>query len=105
MVEATPATLTKAKNHLTIGFESQVIAHIEKCETAIEIWEKLAAIYGDADVYRRSGTLKDFVKLELEDCDGIQDYIDLKVSLANQITSIGFVIDENRLGESLLMGH
>lgn len=86
MVEATPASLTKAKNHLTIGFESHILRSLK--------------------LQLKSGrNLQLFiVKLELEDCDGIQDYIDLKMSLANQITSTGFVIDENWLGESLLMG-
>lgn len=68
----------KAKATLVLSIETQLYVHVSKCATALDVWECLKKLYEDKGLTRKIALLAQLILPRLEECDGMQDYIDNK---------------------------
>lgn len=55
-------------------------------------------MYEDRGLDRKIALLAQLTQHRLEECDGMQEYIDKKVSAANKLLGIGFEVNDEWLG-------
>lgn len=96
--------LKKAKNILSLAVETQIFVHIQNSTTALEIWNTLKRLYEDKGLSRKIGLLRTLISIRLDECDGMQEYVNQIVNTSNKLTGIGFDIDDEWIGAILLAG-
>lgn len=96
--------LTSCKAFLCLSVESSIYVHIEKCQSASEIWLKLKSLYEDRGLSRKIGILRSLISTRLDDCENMQDYIDKIKNNANKLAGIGFDMSDDWLGAIIMAG-
>lgn len=86
--------LKNAKALLSLSVESSLYIHIQKCETAYDIWKKLKDLFDDKGLTRKIGLLKSLIQSKLDDFPCMQDYLDHIVNCSNKLSGIGFEISD-----------
>lgn len=99
----------QAKNMIaiaTIGsmLESSCYACILDCETGKAAWNALAKMYDDNGTLRRMDLLKYLIRLELNDCDSMEDYINKMMTTHQKLTKSGTVIADGLVAQIMLAG-
>lgn len=102
--EKDPDKCSRAKATLILSVEPTIYVHINKCTTAMEVWECLRKLYEDRGLTRKIALLAQLILPRLEECDNMQEYIDKKISASNKLTGIGFEVNDEWLGCILLAG-
>lgn len=102
--ETDAAKLSSAKALLSLSVDKSIYVHIQKCTTANEIWQALKKLYDDKGLSRKVGLLKNLISTRLEDCQGMQCYVDKLLCSYNKLTGIGFDISDDWLTAILLAG-
>lgn len=102
--EADTTKLTQTRALLKLAVEPHIYAHLEGCETALAIWTKLKTSYEDRGLLRRITLLYELISIRLEDCDGVQNYVDQLRATSNRLTGVGFKIDDTWLAAMMLAG-
>lgn len=64
----------------------------------------IVGVYEDRGLSRKITLLGNLLTNKLDDCDGMQDYVDKIASTANKLQGIGFAVDDEWLGAILLAG-
>lgn len=95
---------TKAKSIIILCIETSLFIHVAKGKTALEVWDCLKKMYEDRGLDRKIALLAQLTQPRLEECDGMQEYIDKKVSAANKLLGIGFEVNDEWLGCIILAG-
>lgn len=95
---------TTCKAILSLSVETSIYVHIQKCETAVKIWDTLKNLYEDKGLSRKIGLLRYMISCRLEDCENMQQYVDKIVCASNKLTGIGFPMSNEWLGAILLAG-
>lgn len=96
--------IAKAKAILSLSVDESIYAHIKKCTTALDTWECLHKMYEEKSLSRKITLLRSLIQIRLDDCDGMQNYVDRIIAISNQLTGIGFEIQDEWLGAILLAG-
>lgn len=94
----------KAKETIILCIEPKLFIHINNCDSALSVWECLKKLYENKGLSREIALLVQLILPRLEECDGMQEYIDKKISAANKLTGIGFEVNDEWLGCILLAG-
>lgn len=102
--ETNAAKLAKCKAILSLSVESHIYVHIQASETAYDVWQALQRLYEDKGLTRKIALLRSLISTRLEDCDGMQDYVDKIVCASNKLTGIGFAMSDEWKGAILLAG-
>lgn len=101
-----PVTETNkhGKALLALSVAPTLYVHISRCETTLEIWQKLKNLYEDKGLTRKIGLLRGLISCGLEDCENMQSYIDRVKDNSNKLNEIGFEINEDWLTAIVLAG-
>lgn len=94
----------KAKAILRLFIDQSLYVHVEKCTSALEVWDNLKKLFDDKGTSRKTALLKKLITIKLDESESMQDYIDKVASTANKLTGIGFAITDEWLGAILLAG-
>lgn len=89
---------------LSLSVESSIFVHIQSATTAKEIWDTLKRLYEDKGLISKIGLLRQLISIRLDDCAGMQEYVDLITNTSNKLKGIGFNIDNEWMGAILLAG-
>lgn len=95
--ETDAGKLKKAKAKLVLSICPNLYVHIQQCTTALEIWTKLKTMFEDKGLSRRIGLLRTLITTNLENSDGIDDYISRIIGATNKLSGIGFNISSSRI--------
>lgn len=102
--ETKPEKLSSAKALLSLCIDKSLYAHICKCDSASAIWKTLQNLYEDKGLSRKIGLLRQLISIRLEDCDGMERYVDQMVTASNKLGDIGFEISSEWKAAILLAG-
>lgn len=103
-LETDTKKLKKSKNLLALSVDSSIFVHIQNAATAAEIWATFKRLYEDKGLSRKIGLLRSLISARLEECNGMQEYVDLIVNSSNKLSGIGFSISDEWIGAILLAG-
>lgn len=78
--------------------------HVEKCETAKEVWNTLKKMFEDKGTTRKVALLRSLIQSRLDEHANMQEYIDKIVSTSRKLCGIGFDITDEWMGAILLSG-
>lgn len=104
VTEKDAKNLTSCKAILGLSVNKCIYVHIQKCESARDVWTTLKKLYEDTGLTRKIGLLKSMITTKLEDHDNMQQYVDKIMSCANKLNGIGFKITDEWTGAILLAG-
>lgn len=96
--------LRSAKAILVLSVDTSIYVHINKCKTALGVWNCLHKIYEDRGLYRKIALLGNLLSNRLNESNGMQDYVDKIVSASNKLGGVGFSVNDEWLGAILLAG-
>lgn len=99
-----PKKLKKAKNVLSLCVDSSIFVHIQSAESANEIWQTFQRLYEDKGLTRKIGLLRALISVRLDECSGMQEYVDQIVNTSNKLANIGFAITDEWKSAILLAG-
>lgn len=102
--ETDAAKLAKCKAIMSLSVETHIYVHIQACASAFEVWQTLQRLYEDKGLTRKIALLRSLISTRLEDCDGMQQYVDQIVCASNKLTGIGFSMSDEWKGAILLAG-
>lgn len=103
-VTITDKQAKEAKAILSLSVETQIFVHITGCTDALAIWKALKKLYEDRGLTRKIGLLRNLISTRLEDCENMQQYVDVIKNYASKLTGVGFSIPDEWLGAILLAG-
>lgn len=92
VTEENQKKLTACKALLSLSVEKMIYPHIENCENALEIWSTLKRLYEDTGLSRKISLLRNLISIRLDNCEGMQQYIDQIMLYSNKLKGIGFDI-------------
>lgn len=104
VTETNADKLRGCKATLSLSVDTPLFVHITKCETALEIWNTLKNLFDDKGLSRKVTLLRNLISTRLEDCDGMQPYVDKIVDSSNKLNGIGFDISDDWKTAILLAG-
>lgn len=96
--------LNQCKSVIVLSVESTIYVHLQKCKTAREVWTTLEGLYEEKGLSRKIGLLKNLIGTRLEECDGMQSFVDKILKYTHQLSSIGFDITDEWSTAILLAG-
>lgn len=94
----------ECKALLSLSVETSIYVHIKRCDSAKSIWSTLKGMFEDKGLSRKVGLLRGLLAVKLEECDGMQQYIDRIMETSNKLTDIGFEINDDWMSVILLTG-
>lgn len=104
VTETNTGKLSQCKSVIALSVESSIYVHIQKCNSAIDIWCTLEKLYEEKGMTRKIGLLRNLIGTKLDECDGMQTYIDKILKCSHQLSSIGFEITDDWSTAILLAG-
>ncbi|KAJ6635313.1 Retrovirus-related Pol polyprotein from transposon TNT 1-94 [Pseudolycoriella hygida] len=96
--------LVKAKSKLILLIKPTNFTHIQTCETAKEIWDALSTAFNDSGLSRRVSLMRTLTSVKLEECDGMEVYVNLIMHTVHKLRGIGSNISEDWVGTFLSAG-
>lgn len=103
-IETDTGKIDQAKGHIVLAIDESIYVHVQKCETALGVWNCLKKLYEDKGLYRKIALLSGLLSNKLDESNGMQDYVDKIASAANKLSGIGFPVNDEWLGAILLSG-
>lgn len=94
----------KAKARIITTVEPVNFVHIQSQTTAKGVWDRLAEAFEDTGLSRRVGLLRALVTTRLEQCEGMEDYVNRIISIAHKLHQANMLIDDEWIGTLLLAG-
>jgi len=94
----------KALSELTLLLDENVYSYISDTDTAKQAWIKLEKAFEDSGLSRKVELLKQLVKLTLEECDSVQDYVSRLVTTCLKAGKAGLKIENEILASLMLAG-
>lgn len=102
--ETDNSKLVNCKAILSLSVDTHIYVHIQKFNTASDIWKALKNLYEDKGLTRKIGLLRSLISTRLEECDNMQQYVDNVVCYSNKLTGVGFSISDEWIAAILLAG-
>lgn len=84
--------------------DSSIFVHLQNANSALDIWSTLRRLFEDKGLSRKIGLLRKLISIRLDECEGMQQYVDQIVNTSNKLSGIGFAIDDEWIGAILLAG-
>lgn len=94
----------KALSELTLLLDENVYSYISDAATAKQAWIKLEKSFEDSGLSRKVELLKQLVKLSLEECESVEDYVSRMVTTCLKVGKAGLKIDDEILASLMLAG-
>lgn len=95
----------KAKSKIILLVEPVNFIHIRGCETAKAIWDKLQDTFEDSGLYRRVSLIRQLTSTRLDNCNGMEDYVNKIISAAHKLRNIdGNNVSDEWIATFLLAG-
>lgn len=94
----------KALSELTLLLDESIYSYISDANTAKQAWTKLEKAFEDSGLSRKVELLKQLVKLTLDECDSVQDYVNRMVTTCLKVGKAGLTIDDEILASLMLAG-
>lgn len=94
----------KALSELTLLLDESIYSYISNAVTAKQAWSNLEKSFEDSGLSRKVDLLKLLVKLSLEDCDSVEEYVSQMVSTCLKVGKAGLKIDDEILASLMLAG-
>lgn len=99
-----PEMCERAFATICLALEKQNYSLVKTAKTAREAWEKLQQAFQDNGLIRRFGLLDKLTSVKLEECETVEDYVDQLVTTSNDLSEIGFEVNDQWLASLLLKG-
>lgn len=94
----------KALSELTLLLDENVYSYISDAVTAKQAWNNLEKSFQDSGLSRKVELLKQLVKLTLDECESVEDYISKMVTTCLKVGKAGLKIDDEILASLMLAG-
>lgn len=94
----------KAKARIIMSVDSMNFAHIQSEKTAKGVWDKLQNTFDDSGLSRRVGLLRTLVTTRLDQCEGMEEYVNRIITTAHKLRDAKMVLDDEWIGTLLLAG-
>lgn len=94
----------RAKLKIILLLDPSIYVHIEDAESAREAWDRLEQAFEDKGLARQVGLLHKLLRLTLESCTSMAEYVNEVVATSNQLNSLDFKIPSLWVGMLLLAG-
>lgn len=69
--EKAPKKLAECKALLSLSVDQCLYVHIQNCESAVEVWNKLKEMFQDNGLSRKIALLRNMISTRLEECDNM----------------------------------
>lgn len=89
---------------LNLLLEENLYSYIASTTTAKAAWDALEKSFEDTGLCRKVELLKQMVRLSLNGCDSIEDYVDKMVTISLKVQKAGLKIDEEIVASFMLAG-
>lgn len=96
--------LVKAKSKLILLIDPINYVHVQSCNNAKEVWEKLTNIFDDSGLTRRVGLLRTLATTRLDNYGTVEEYVNAIMTAAHRLNAIGFEVNDEWIGTFLLAG-
>lgn len=96
--------LIQAKSTIVLSVDSSLYVHIRRASSALEVWRIFHSMYEDQGVLGSVSLLLNFVSTRLENCDGMQDYLDKLTTYVNKLSAIGINLPDPLVAAFMLAG-
>ncbi len=94
----------KAKSKLVLLIHPSNFSHIQSCDSAKAIWDVLSTAFDDSGLSRRVTLMRTLTSARLEQCDGMEKYVNLIMNTVHKLRGIACNISEDWVGTFLLAG-
>lgn len=94
----------KAKSKLVLLIHPSNFSHILSCDSAKEIWDALSTAFADSGLSRRVALMRTLTSARLEQCDGMEKYVNLIMNTVHKLRGINCNVSEDWVGTFLLAG-
>lgn len=96
--------LDQAQSILALSVEKNLFVHIRTCESALQMWKKFQSLFEDRGLQRKTTLLRTLISFKLDDCSGMQEYIDGIMNTSSKLQSIGFTLTDDWMTAIMLAG-
>lgn len=96
--------ISKAKTKIILLLDPSNYVHIQDCENAKQVWDKLVATFEDSGLCRRVCLLRALITTRLEDCGSMEEYVNTIISTTQKLNGIKFNVPDDWIGTLLLAG-
>lgn len=96
--------MIKAKSKLILLIKPANFTHIQTCNSAKAIWDALSTAFNDSGLSRRVSLMRTLTSARLEQCTGMESYVNLIMHTVHKLRGIGCNVDEDWIGTFLLAG-
>lgn len=96
--------LVKAKSKLILLIKPINFVHIQRCQSAKEIWDTLKLTFSDSGLTRRVSLIRTLTSTKLTDCANVEEYVQLIMNTAHKLRGIGCDVADEWIGSFMLAG-
>lgn len=93
-----------AYSELNLLLDESIYSHIANANTAKAAWDALEKSFEDSGLCRKVELLKQMVRLTLNSCDSIEDYVNKMVTLSLKVQKAGLNIENEVVASLMLAG-
>lgn len=94
----------KALSELTLILDESIYSYISDAVTTKQAWIKLEKAFEDSGLSRKVVLLKQLVKITLDECESVQDYVNQMVTTCLKVGKAGLKIEDEILASLMLAG-
>lgn len=94
----------KAWSELNLLIDESLYSYIADTTSTKAAWEALESLYEDSGLCRRVELLKQLVKLSLDDCSSVEEYVKTMISTSLKVKRAGLKIDDETVASVMLAG-
>ncbi|XP_067215628.1 uncharacterized protein [Linepithema humile] len=96
--------MSKARAKIVLSVQKQNYGHIQNAETPRQAWENLKNAFEDKGLTRKVGLLRTLTSTKLQDCNTIEEYVNIITTTAHTLKELDFEVKEKMIGALLLSG-
>ncbi|XP_062541494.1 uncharacterized protein LOC134209531 [Armigeres subalbatus] len=89
---------------ICLSIERYNYSLVQNARTAKQAWTSLRTAFQDSGKYRKISLLRKLMRLELEDCSSVEEYVDEILTTSQKLQEIGFPLDDEWMSLILMMG-
>ncbi|KAL0819491.1 hypothetical protein ABMA28_007591 [Loxostege sticticalis] len=94
----------KALAKICLSVQPAVFSHVRNAQTPHEAWNNLKKAFEDSGLCRRLGLLRSVFATKLNECDGMEGYLNKITSLSQQLQDINAPLDDEFVAVIMLSG-
>lgn len=96
--------IVMARSKLVLLVDPLLFVHIQDATTAKEIWNNFVKAFDDSGLTRRVSLLRKLITTKMEDCDSMEEFVNIIMSTSNKLSSIGMKVSDEWIGTLMLAG-